>query len=1212
MERFFRNKTLFTVIIVLIFLVMTGLIGALSLFARDLFPFAAPVGASSSSSQAESPREKGGSAVQGPQFAAPSSKEESDEPSQEESDSEDEGAGEDSSSEEEESSSSNGESFDPALGEEEEKDENKEENVHYNVPDEMRAVYLTPGVDYPTSGGAQAIEEGIAKALESAKALTMNTVVALPYGDGKAIYQTGEMQPATNEIDILQTIVDKAREQDMYVYAVYEASTIDQGGNAVRQERVDTGVIDFAAENAAKFADKYQLDGILVDSYYNETLPDSYAGYIKSGAGIGYREYMRSYSEALFTAVSGAIRESAKGTQVGIVVDGVWENAAAEPEGTQTAAQFTALSGGNADTKKFVTEKLADFVALRPGGYTDSGTEPFQEVAQWWSKVAQASGLPLYVIYPEDKVCTDAPGFSSPDEIAQQVIYAQECEAYEGGIFNSLSRLIENPQTSTDLLIKLFKHEVNVDHVLTELAVTKPDQMEFSTFEPVMVFRGASDPNFEVSVNGEVLDTDENGYFTTTQDLEPGLNTFTFEHKGKSQVFKITRNVQIIKEVSPTGSVALEGGMKLQITALAYEDAAVSASLGGASIPMSKDTSIDDSTDEDSSYVKFVGEYTVPAATGEKQNLGTLKISGQWQGISDSKEGASISINPVVAAGDGDLIVVTAEAAKTFPPDKLGNETDPAYFPLPKGTKDYTVGEMITYKNGDDTYKYYKLQSGVRVYADDINKTSGELSTGNVIESMKITSDKRYTYVTLDTQQPVPYTVSYSSSGIKFDFKYTSSTPKSQKVSDNPVIRSADWSEGTLSLGFTQSGSFLGYHSYYKGDKLVLRLTNPPTSISNVRIAIDPGHGGKDKGTAGYYPDVSEAEINAVIAEKTAEALADKGAEVKLIKTDPYLTLNQRLEAARAYDANIYISIHSNSSVNTSATGSEVYYFYPFGQTLASISSKQVSNALDTDNRGAKQARYWVTTDSRFASVLIECGFLSNKSEYKKLTKSSYQDKVAEAIADSVASYVKTISTGISGGNDDPIDEDEEEDESSGSGDGSVSGVSLSKSSIKLKVGETYRLEAQVKPSDAEDTRVEWESDDEDVVTVSSSGKLKAVSEGSATVTVTTRDGDYTKKCKVEVVSDDEDDDNDEEIEDIEITESRVTLEEGDTYQIEVEITPSSLEDDAELEYESDDEEVATVSSSGKVRARGEGTAVITVSTTDGSELSDRIKITVE
>ena len=97
--------------------------------------------------------------------------------------------------------------------------------------------------------------------------------------------------------------------------------------------------------------------------------------------------------------------------------------------------------------------------------------------------------------------------------------------------------------------------------------------------------------------------------------------------------------------------------------------------------------------------------------------------------------------------------------------------------------------------------------------------------------------------------------------------------------------------------------------------------------------------------------------------------------------------------------------------------------------------------------------------------------------------------------------------------------------------------------------GETYRLEAQVKPSDAEDTRVEWESDDEDVVNVSSSGKLKAVSEGSATVTVTTRDGDYTKKCKVEVVSDDEDDDNDEEIEDIEITESRVTLEEGDTYQ---------------------------------------------------------------
>ena len=53
--------------------------------------------------------------------------------------------------------------------------------------------------------------------------------------------------------------------------------------------------------------------------------------------------------------------------------------------------------------------------------------------------------------------------------------------------------------------------------------------------------------------------------------------------------------------------------------------------------------------------------------------------------------------------------------------------SDGSYYPLPKGALDYTVGDMIVFTSGSSTYRYYKLASGLRVYAGDISTSSQQV-----------------------------------------------------------------------------------------------------------------------------------------------------------------------------------------------------------------------------------------------------------------------------------------------------------------------------------------------------------------------------------------------------------------------------------------------------------------------------------------------------
>ena len=185
------------------------------------------------------------------------------------------------------------------------------------------------------------------------------------------------------------------------------------------------------------------------------------------------------------------------------------------------------------------------------------------------------------------------------------------------------------------------------------------------------------------------------------------------------------------------------------------------------------------------------------------------------------------------------------------------------------------------------------------------------------------------------------------------------------------------------------------------------------------KVFIDPGHGGYDNGAV--ENGVLEDEINLQISKKIEAKLKAKGVQVKMSRyDDTYLSLTDRTRMANNWGSDIFVSIHQNSTTNSSANGIETYYY----------SSRQDSRALATEiqndliqatngvNRGVKTANYAVIKTASMSSSLVECGFISNQTEAINLSSNSYQDKVADGIVNGIMDYLETnVILNNSGGN---------------------------------------------------------------------------------------------------------------------------------------------------------------------------------------------------
>lgn len=348
----------------------------------------------------------------------------------------------------------------------------------------------------------------------------------------------------------------------------------------------------------------------------------------------------------------------------------------------------------------------------------------------------------------------------------------------------------------------------------------------------------------------------------------------------------------------------------------------------------------------------------------------------------------------------------------------------------------------------------------------------------NVIKDIRIGQQQDGIRIVLDGTQKFQYDVFLldSPNRLVLDIKDSQISDKT-KVSNNQIIsgfRTGNLADGkgkrlvfnlknnaTIKKNFIlepqkgQSNWRLAIDLSTQGQKAIKTGSTPSRAPYKNRkkiIVLDPGHGGKDPGAIGRSFKTYEKNITLSMGKELKRQLEAKGFKVYMTRsTDIFIPLRKRVDIARSYHADLFISLHADSAKNRKAQGLSIYTLSERAsdkeaEALAerenkadiidgmdfSDNSPEINDVLislsqnDSRNKSSKFSTYVVkemkkrvkllNNAHRFAgfavlkapdipSVLVELGYLSNYTEEKYLRQPNYRKKLAEAITRSVSTY---------------------------------------------------------------------------------------------------------------------------------------------------------------------------------------------------------------
>jgi len=195
------------------------------------------------------------------------------------------------------------------------------------------------------------------------------------------------------------------------------------------------------------------------------------------------------------------------------------------------------------------------------------------------------------------------------------------------------------------------------------------------------------------------------------------------------------------------------------------------------------------------------------------------------------------------------------------------------------------------------------------------------------------------------------------------------------------------------------------------------KMVDAPTE--NLVVVLDAGHGGIDAGVTGVVTGVKESDLNLEMAFVVKTKLENRGATVVMTRTDKgglYGTtakgfklrdMEKRREIIQKASPDIVISIHMNKFSDGKRCGPQVFYQKGAvnGKALAE-SVQSVLNVFTKNNHESLSGDFYVCQCVDSPSVIVECGFLSNESDEKKLCDKSYQDALGEEIIKGIYLYL--------------------------------------------------------------------------------------------------------------------------------------------------------------------------------------------------------------
>lgn len=195
---------------------------------------------------------------------------------------------------------------------------------------------------------------------------------------------------------------------------------------------------------------------------------------------------------------------------------------------------------------------------------------------------------------------------------------------------------------------------------------------------------------------------------------------------------------------------------------------------------------------------------------------------------------------------------------------------------------------------------------------------------------------------------------------------------------------------------------------YYK-DKAV--SGNP--SASRFTIVIDAGHGGKDVGTVGV-DGTNEKDINLSVSLMLFDYLMVSGISAQMTRYGDYEVyedgeertksdLYNRLDFINSVNNSILVSVHQNHFEDEKEWGTQIWYSAntPESKDMADSILSVVKKYIQPENKRENKASgssYYLLYKATVPSIMVECGFMSNKRENELLKKNEYQSKFAYAI----------------------------------------------------------------------------------------------------------------------------------------------------------------------------------------------------------------------
>lgn len=930
-----------------------------------------------------------------------------------------------------------------------------EPEIPFAKPDKVRGVWLNPGTDFLKSSGmtyTAAMTEW-EQLLNQLPDYHFNTVILPVNWKNQILYPDatgGGYVLGDEKQNLLEGMLKKAREKGIYVFCVY---------SMMRDVSLDV-LTARTLSNLRELA-KLMPDGLFVRDYHQSANPEIYAEYMSSGGGMGLDFYMQDQLTSLMKKAAGTVKAVSKKIYFGVVAHPVWAVKSQREAGLAGTSGFTALGTGHADTLGWLNAGLLDCVMVENDRSTTASGINFGAVAAWWTAAAEKAGREVLFSHSSDKVAAKAAGFE-PDQLIRQVM-ALEKLRHAGSIFNSFSALRQDTTGGTANLIKYFEGKVEPSFILKTLSISNPTKTTFTTNESSLTIRGASDPNFALTMNGHNVERSDMGFFSLKVDLKPGVNKFKFEHKGKTLTYTITYQLIIIKEYFPAAAQSVRGSTNFTVSVLALRDANVTAALGGTTIKLVPTDEGADETpggkDSSLSFVTYTGTFQIPAAKTKEQDLGAVTFKASHSGQTATRTGGRVTVRAdetAVIPGGGEYANVKGEyaaeviidQAETFNGKTTDDYSNPLNNYLPKGTIDYCDPNPV--KGPDGTYQLWRF--GRRTYVSsnssgtNIKVYKAKLPETNSITVQSLTADARHTTLVLDTIWKAPFMLAYDGDKdyvnpnpakgapsfllkSSFTAKYVDITfcyaATGQGVADfgedNPLFSKAEWFKGTrdytLRLHLKKPGVFYGWSANYNASgQLVFKFLHParidPAAekpLTGTKIVVDPGHGGGDPGALGYNSNFSEKELALKISLKLRDQLAAMGAQVILTRDkDGDLKMKDRAALTREVEPDIFVSVHLNANPSSSASGYENYYFSPFSQKLAGAVYNKASQHF-TNKRGVKWYPYFVTRVSNCPSILTENGFVSNSREYEWLLKDANQETVAKSTAQGILDYFKSI-----------------------------------------------------------------------------------------------------------------------------------------------------------------------------------------------------------